>query len=87
MVPGDLVEVLWVDANSPHPSVWMDPTEVAERNPVMAIKSSGYFIEKRDGYLLMAGDRSDGSEFKEVVNRAFFIPLGCIRGVRKMVTA
>jgi hypothetical protein len=60
---------------------------MVEYNPTLAIRSCGYFIEKRDGYLLMAGDRSDGSEFKEVVNRAFFIPLGCIRGVRKMVTA
>lgn len=82
---GDLIEVVWVDANSPHPSVWINLSDLIERDPAMRIRSAGYFVDRRDGYLAMAGDRSDSEDYEDAVNRVFFIPVGCIEGVRKVL--
>lgn len=82
--PGDAVEIKWVDANSPSPNVWITTEEAAERDPEMAIHSIGYFIGKRDGYLSIAGEKSMSDEFTDVVNRVFFIPIGCVTEVRKV---
>jgi hypothetical protein len=84
MNSGDVIEVLWVDANSPRESRWELVDDYVSDTPVMEIFSCGYFVEKKDGYLRMVGDRSGQDIFEEVVNRVFNIPLGCVRKVNLM---
>ena len=83
MKTGTLIEVVWVDANSPRVNKWDVVEDYIAESPVMEILSCGYFVEKRDGYLRMVGDRSCTEEFEEVVNRVFNIPLGCVRKIHQ----
>jgi len=81
---GDMVSIKWRDANSPRETVWMMADEFLQDTPVMEIYSVGYFVEKRDGYLRMVGEKSISDDFEEVVNRVFNIPVGCVVDVKRL---
>ena len=83
MKAGTLIEVVWIDANSPRDTKWELVEDFRLDSPTMEILSCGYFVEKRDGYIRMVGDRSCTDEFEEVVNRVFNIPLGCVRKIHQ----
>lgn len=81
---GDLIEVMWIDANSPRSCFWMTEGELADRLPRMEIRSVGYFFREIDEYLVMKGDMSDSDEYEKVINRVFSIPVGCITEIHRL---
>lgn len=82
--PGDVVQVRWIDANSPPNCLWQTVQEFKEDSLIMEILSVGYFIESRDGYLRLSGERSASKDYQEVVDRVFNVPLGCIKSIKRM---
>jgi len=81
---GDAIQIRWEDANSPPENEWVSVEEFKVTSPRMEILSVGFFIEQRDGYVRMSGERSDSEEFVEVVLRVFNVPLGCVKSVRRL---
>ena len=82
--PGDGIKVIWMDANSPKEVVWQTAREFVATSPKMKITSRGSFIEKRKGYIRIAGEISSSEDYEDVVNRVFNIPLGCISSIRRL---
>ena len=82
--PGDAVEVVWLDANSPKDSVWQTVSGFMADSPKMEIISRGSFVEKRKGYIRIAGEISSSEDYEDVVNRVFNIPIGCIMSIRRL---
>ena len=82
--PGDAIEVIWMDANSPKEVVWQTVSDFISDSPKMEIISRGTFITKRKGYIRIAGEISSSEHYEDVVNRVFNIPIGCIRSIRPL---
>ena len=83
--PGDAVEVIWLDANSPKESEWQTMTGFMADSPTMEIISRSSFVEKQKEYIRIAGEISSSDDYADVVNRVFNIPLGCIKSIRRLV--
>ena len=82
--PGDAIEVIWMDANSPKEVVWQTVSGFMADSPRMEIISRGSFVEKRKGYIRIAGEISSSEHYEDVVNRVFNIPIGTIKKIRKL---
>ena len=82
--PGDAIEVIWMDANSPKEVVWQTVSDFISDSPKMEIISRGTFITKRKGYIRIAGEISSSDDYADVVNRVFNIPLGTIKKIRRL---
>ena len=82
--PGDAVEVVWLDANSPKDSVWQTVSGFMADSPKMEIISRGSFVEKRKKYIRIAGEISSSEDYEDVVNRVFNIPIGTIKKIRRL---
>ena len=81
---GDLVEVTWVDCNSPYRNEWATVDDFCNSTAVMEIHSVGYFLQQKSGYLRMAADVSKSNELETVVNRPLNIPRGVILHIRRI---
>ena len=80
--PGDAIEVIWIDTQTPKESGWMGPAEYqAFRKTPMTMRSVGMFKDKDKDYLGVCGCMdTDGDEITLVMS----IPVGCIKSVRKL---
>lgn len=77
---GDIIEIQWQDsAGTPG---WMNETEIREQGAPASVRSIGYYMGKRHGSAIIAGDRQLDDGYVSRINRGESIPLGCIISVR-----
>jgi ribulose bisphosphate carboxylase small subunit len=81
---GDVIQIKWIDANSPPNCLWQTVKELKEESPIMEILSVGYYVETRNEYIRLSGERSASKKHQEIVDRVFNVPIGCIKSIRRM---
>jgi hypothetical protein len=73
---GSRIEVRWID--SFHPVyTWRDECDIKKKDRVN-IRSTGYFFHTAKHHLILSREKAKGQRCG-----VFYIPIGCIRSVRK----
>jgi len=81
---GDLIEVIWLDTNTPIKDGWTPAKKYIGSNTKMKIHSVSYFFGIKEGQLNIAADKMIDKKYDPLINRRMSIPLGCIEKVRKI---
>ena len=80
--PGDAIEVIWIDTQTPKHSGWMGTEAyMAFRSTPMMMRNVGMFKEKDKDYLGIYGCMDmDGEE----ITLPMAIPIGCIKSIKRL---
>jgi len=80
----DSIEVFWIDIH--HESSWLSEADAAKR-PAADCRSLGYFLKKDDEalYLSSTVGLKDKDSNKGAERDRLFIPLGCIKRIKRLI--